>query len=116
MIVQKILALVLLEHVGIGELLHNNENGDLCLLLDLFHLLMLALRRYPVHDHLDHLEHQVLCLVLRDVLFREVKQRLHALHLDGLLAQHQHPRRQRKDVNRYYVDDLRLWNEDLGLE
>ena len=89
--VQKILALVLLEHVGIGELLHNNENGDLCLLLDLFHLLMLALRRYPVHDHLDHLEHQVLCLVLRDVLLREIKQSLDAFNLHWLLTQHQHP-------------------------
>lgn len=113
---QENLAVLLLKHVGIGKLLDDDEDRDLGLLFDFFHFLMLTLRRYAVHDHLDDFEDKILRLLFRNILLGKIQQCLDALHLNRLLAKHKHSRRQRKDVDGDDVYDLRLRNEDLGLE
>ena len=113
---QEVRALLLLEHAFVCELLDDDEDGYLRLLLDVFCLLVLARGRDSVHYDLDDLQHQILGLLLWNVLLRQVQEGFDPFSLDWLLAEHQHPGGQWEYVDRDDVDDLGLWDEDFGLE
>ena len=116
MFVKKCLALCFLEYILLREFLDNNQNSDLCLLLDILSFLVLPFVIDSVHDDLNDLLHQVLALLLGNVLLRKVEQCFHTFDLDRLLAEHQHPRSQREDVDGDNVNNLFFGDENFCLE
>mmetsp|Transcript_39605 Transcript_39605/g.60601 ORF Transcript_39605/g.60601 Transcript_39605/m.60601 type:complete len:267 (+) Transcript_39605:1951-2751(+) len=115
-IIKELVAVFLDEDALFGELLDDYQDCDLGLLAHLFRFLVFTARRNAVHDHLDDFLHQILRLLLGNVLFRKVEQRVDALHLDGLFAEHEHARSQGEYVDSDYVDDLGLGDEVLRFE
>lgn len=67
--VQKLFTLLFLEDILLRKTLDYYEYGDFGLFFDIFCLLVLAIFRNSIHDHLNDFLDKILCLLLGNVLF-----------------------------------------------